>query len=153
MINCHYCGTKTKNPKFCSSSCSASYSNKTKPKRKPEGSCKDCKKPINKRVKYCLECREKRFLPHDKTLGEVIYDKHHKSSAFALVRSRARAVAKSKGKSCFSCGYSKHVEVCHKKPIKEYPLSTMISEINHPDNLLLLCPNCHWEFDKGRLKF
>jgi predicted HNH restriction endonuclease len=23
----------------------------------------------------------------------------------------------------------------------------MISEINKPENLIILCPNCHWEFD------
>ena len=42
MITCLSCGNETKNPKFCSKSCSASYNNKKFPKRKPEHKCIDC---------------------------------------------------------------------------------------------------------------
>ena len=28
-----------------------------------------------------------------------------------------------------------------------------IKEINDSSNIVLLCPNCHWEFDRGLLKF
>lgn len=48
-----------------------------------------------------------------------------------------------------SCGYDKHVEVCHIKPISEYDLDIKVSEINHKSNIHILCPNCHWEFDNG----
>jgi heterodisulfide reductase subunit B len=81
------------------------------------------------------------------TLGEAIYEQLHKSSAFALVRSRARAVFKDHPQICQTCGYDKHVEICHKKAIKDFPHTALVSEINSPDNLLMLCPNCHWEFD------
>jgi len=86
------------------------------------------------------------------TLQEAIYWKHHKSSAFALVRSRARASEKMKKiKSCEICGYSKHVQACHKKPISSFSLNTKISIINENDNIMCLCPNCHWEYDHGLL--
>ena len=83
----------------------------------------------------------------DYTLSEIQYDQHNKSSAWALVRSRARSTIKHLPKVCSKCGYDKHVECCHIKPISEFPLSTKISEVNSENNLILLCPNCHWEHD------
>ena len=50
-------------------------------------------------------------------------------------------------KSCEQCGYDKHVEVCHIKPIQSFPSQTAIDIINDISNLIVLCPNCHWEFD------
>lgn len=49
------------------------------------------------------------------------------------------------------CGYDKHVEVCHIKAIRDFDLKTKIKDINSKENLVLLCPNCHWEFDNGLL--
>ena len=86
------------------------------------------------------------------TLDEAIYKEHYKSSAFAKVRSRARTLAKKWGwKSCLNCNYSKHIEVAHKKAITDFSGNTLLSVINDKSNLLPLCPNCHWEFDKGLL--
>lgn len=82
------------------------------------------------------------------TLKDAIYKYCHKSSAFALVRSRARALfIKLQINSCQKCGYDKHIEACHIKPINEFLEDTMLSEINSIENLIPLCPNCHWEFD------
>jgi hypothetical protein len=33
-----------------------------------------------------------------------------------------------------------------------FPLDTPISVVNSLDNLVGLCPNCHWEFDHGLLQ-
>ena len=86
------------------------------------------------------------------TLDKAIYKKHHRSSAYGLVRIRARAYAKKLGfKSCSKCGYDKHVEIAHIKPISSFPLTALVSEINNKDNIMPLCPNCHWEFDNGLL--
>jgi hypothetical protein len=82
------------------------------------------------------------------TLGEATYTRGHKSSAFCFVRSRARVSEKFCNSSCCErCGYTKHIECCHIKPISSFSIDTMISEINKPENLIILCPNCHWEFD------
>lgn len=150
MTPCLFYGEPTTNPKFCSRSCAASNNNKTHPKRKlGKTLCKNCKSPIRGGLTYCRVCFDR--MKQDYTLKEVKYDKHHKSSAWALVRSRARALVKALPQICISCGYDKHVEVCHKIPIKHFPLETKISEVNHIGNLVLLCPNCHWEFDNGLL--
>lgn len=87
-------------------------------------------------------------VPEDTTLAEAIYTKHHKSSAYALVRTRARAVAKKLGlDSCEVCGYNKHVEIAHIRGISTFEGDTLLSVINARENLKALCPNCHWEFD------
>jgi hypothetical protein len=147
---CHCCGKETNNPKYCSRSCSAIISNKTQIKRKREGKCSDCGNMISSSRSYCGECFVKNRSAKDITLQEATerYSKHHKTSAYCLVRTRARATEKAQSTTCCEhCGYFKHQEVCHIKPISSYPLTTMISEINSADNLLILCPNCHWEFD------
>lgn len=54
-------------------------------------------------------------------------------------------------KSCQSCGYNKHVELAHLKAIADFDKHSLIKEVNAPDNILVLCPNCHWEFDSGML--
>jgi 5-methylcytosine-specific restriction endonuclease McrA len=82
------------------------------------------------------------------TLKEAIYEKHHKSSAFALIRTRARAEGKKLGfTKCCKCGYDKHIEVAHIKPISSFSEEVMISIINSKENIMPLCPNCHWEYD------
>ena len=55
-------------------------------------------------------------------------------------------------KACQKCSYDKHVELCHIKPINSFDDSATVGEINDPKNLLVLCPNHHWEFDNGILK-
>lgn len=144
MNQCAFCGSDTTNPRFCGRSCAASYNNLHHPKRKASKYC-SCGVAIRPSSDMCKSCRA---LTIDYTLEEVIYDKHHKSSAFALVRSRARSVLKQAHRNtCEHCGYDKHVEACHIKAISSFPLSTRLSIVNSLDNLKALCPNCHWEFD------
>lgn len=52
---------------------------------------------------------------------------------------------------CSNCGYSKHIQLCHIKPIKDFSDDTLLKDVNSPDNIIQLCPNCHWEFDHGLL--
>jgi hypothetical protein len=54
-------------------------------------------------------------------------------------------------RTCKACGYDKHINVCHKKDIKDFPMTALIGEINDLNNLIGLCPNHHWEFDHGQL--
>lgn len=111
-------------------------------------SCK-CGKKIDNRSKTCRMCIADCTI----TLGECHqrYKKHHPSSVGALVRDRARRRYKNDKSSCQNCNYSNHVEVCHIKPIHSFDITTLIDDINSPDNILILCRNCHWEFDHGRL--
>lgn len=146
-MNCVHCNKETNNPKYCSRSCSATHTNTSHPKRKPTGKCKTCAKVIHKGKRFCSkECKPIHI--SDIKLQDIIYTNHHKSSAFALVRSHARQTAKKLGfNKCSKCGYDKHFEVCHIKAIASFPLDTLISVINNPNNLVPLCPNCHWEHD------
>jgi hypothetical protein len=154
IVICEVCGKeRDKKPgdlartkhHFCSRSCSASFNNKTSPRRKKTKKCLNCDNKILSSRKYCKDCKYHKI---DHTLNEAIYVQHHKSSAFALVRSRARLVAKEQNwTSCKKCGYDKHIEIAHKKSISSFDGSTKLSTINSPSNLIPLCPNCHWEFD------
>lgn len=153
-MKCLNCDKETDNPKFCSKSCSASFNNRKYPKREMEGTCFLCGEKIKLERKYCASCWSKLSSAEDLTLlqAKQRYSKHHRTSAFALVRSRARSSMKNKPQICANCGYDVHVEVCHIKAISEFPDDTMISEVNDESNLILLCPNCHWEFDHNILK-
>ena len=154
---CKRCGKDTSNPKFCSSSCAASYNNQfninnIKNRKKKTKQCKNCSEKIYSRLTYCPKCYSEWNKSHrgDITLQEAVdsYARHHKSSAFALVRTRARMIAKKLGlDTCVKCGYDKHVEIAHIKAISSFDMSTLISIVNAPENLMPLCPNCHWEHD------
>lgn len=145
---------------FCSRSCSASYTNKTSPKRALEGNCKECNKPISSALSFCKECSKwtrspikGRLYYDDKTLEEATRE-GKKASRYCTIREYARKTLLKSGieKCCKNCGYDNHVEVCHIKSISSFDLSTTIREINDLSNLIYLCPNCHWELDKGILK-
>lgn len=160
MNTCLECGEETGNPKFCSRSCAGSYNNRKYPKRKLEQAiCVRCEQPFEKhtwknRKSLCPACRKKKneywdtLKLGDIRSGEGLYRQ------YGRVRDAARNLAKRLGllDRCQICGYDKHVEVCHKKSISEYEDTTSISTINDPSNFLILCPNCHWEFDHGMLK-
>jgi hypothetical protein len=72
----------------------------------------------------------------------------------ARIRSLARKLYRNSDcpKYCICCGYAKYYEVCHVIAISDFPDTALVSEVNSLDNLMALCPNCHWEFDHGLLK-
>lgn len=51
---------------------------------------------------------------------------------------------------CVRCDFPA-ITVSHKRAVADFPDDTLIKDINAPDNLLGLCPNCHWMWDKGYL--
>ena len=51
------------------------------------------------------------------------------------------------------CGYDKHYEVCHINDLTNQDSNKTLFEVNHPTNLIHLCPNCHWEFDNHLVDF
>jgi len=153
-MKCLNCKKETDNPKYCSRSCAAKVNNKT-PKRKRKTKCRDCSKLVISGYTYCEDCislgrhqRNSMWLA-DRTFGEEIKGKSG-AGKYTNIRIHARKVVKNEKKECVKCGYDKHVEVCHIKPIKDFSFDSLISEINDMKNLMLLCPNCHWEFDNIR---
>lgn len=119
-LNCK-CSFYGDGKKYCSISCS----NSAQPKRK-------------KTIKPIKIKKEFLFTQLSKTKAECLR---------STIQKHARIVMKDQLKKCIKCGYEKHVEVCHLKSVSSFPDSALISEINDPKNLTILCPNCHWELD------
>ena len=125
----------------------------------------------NKKAYYCKKCGELIGYGHKEYSRRNLCDKCQSNyvdwSAITYgemtskrkyqVNSRIRELARNlysksdKPKQCMKCGYDKHYEVCHIKGISTFSDDTPISEINNLDNLIALCPNCHWELDNGLL--
>ncbi|WP_225894357.1 HNH endonuclease [Atlanticothrix silvestris] len=153
-MNCQHCGQNTTNPIFCSRSCAASYNNQKHPKRsKQKRLCKYCGISIVGRRTTCDTCNPCYVDWSSLTLSDI------RSKALYQYSARVRQVARNiyrqsdKPKQCAVCGYDKHYEVCHIKPIKDFPNNRFVGQINHIDNLLALCPNHHWELTTGFLLF
>ena len=138
---------------YCSSSCAAKINGVKYPKRAVEGNCKDCFTPIPSSLTYCKKCKIEKISIDNQTLYEATRD-GKKASRYCMIREKARKSLINSGveKYCKNCGYDKHVETCHIKSISSFELDITIKEINDLSNLVFLCPNCHWEFDKGILK-
>ncbi len=82
----------------------------------------------------CVACR---------VIGDYSFKKKFRED----VKQSAQLVCRYWKRVCAHCGYDKHVEICHIKAVKDFPNTSTIGDINKEDNLILLCPNCHWEFD------
>jgi hypothetical protein len=150
---CPVCGRDTRNPKFCSRSCAAKQNNIRVPKRRPAGRCSVCGRPVPRRNKYCHEHRPDTRLDRTQPIRDVADGSDHPACRHARLRQDARRLYLStRPYRCVRCGYDKHIEVCHKRALTSFPLDAPISVVNSPDNLVGLCPNCHWEFDHGLLQ-
>ena len=154
MQRCLNCNKDTHNAKFCSKSCAASYNNKVFPKTrvKRQYKCIICGMPTINDRKYCDEHNPQKVDWSKVTIEETLYNNSNASNSYARIRDSAKRLYKrsNKTKKCI-CGYDKHYEVCHIKPIGSFDKSTPISIVNSLNNLIALCPNCHWEFDHGML--
>lgn len=105
----------------------------------------ECGNKKNKKSAKCQECVSAK----DITLLEakLRYKSLQQSNAYSLIRWRARQKYNKVFTCCSKCGYDKHFEVCHIKPISSFSDDTLLSQINDISNIIALCPNCHWEFD------
>jgi len=157
---CMRCGNiieKTKNRKyneinkmlFCGRDCFLKYRKETIPETKKEKRKREKSIEIinNKNFYYGVMCSL-----FSKTKREV-FEENTFWSARGRLGSNAREILLVNFglEFCKNCKYDKHVEVCHIIPISEFNDDAYIWEINSPNNLIALCPNCHWEFDHGIL--
>lgn len=132
---CENCGELTKNPRFCSRSCAGKRPN---PKRRKSKPCPDCGSPIHIKRTRCKTC----FIALKSAGKQYKYQSTH-----AKIRGAARQITGTRIQKCILCGYDKFVETCHVRSVSSFKEDDMLSVINDPSNLILLCPNCHWEFD------
>jgi len=160
---CSRCGALTLNPKFCSRSCAAKVNNSSHPKRvafRVKRTCTLCTNEyvcanghLSKRYcQACLETRETRKVSADLTIGYYLNGRAVRGRHPSWVRAQVRELNRRSNSHllalpCHACGYAKHVELAHIKSISSFPKSALITEVNHPDNVVQLCRNCHWEFD------
>lgn len=154
FINCAGCSKLTKNDKFCSRRCSAN--NNIQAQARVKTYCKKCNILLADRwipKKLCDNCR----IPesYTKTLKEL-RDIYGTFQFHAKIRGLARSNYLKYNKNCKIeckiCKYNLHCDICHIKPIKDFTDDSLLSEINHIDNLVALCKNHHWEFDNGHIK-
>lgn len=161
-MNCLQCNTiiESKHAKmFCSRSCAATYNNTKNPKRTLTKKCIKCEVLISSSKKYCKVCagtvlnthggpRSKSIQISDNyTIEHVV--KRTGSNRYDRVRAHAHRKYKAEllKPTCNQCSYNKHVEICHIIPISDFPKTTTLKEVNDRNNILFLCPNCHWEYD------
>lgn len=87
------------------------------------------------------------------TKGFIFSNNEDRHKSRVKIRKNAHKVfaSQNKPRHCHVCQYSRKVEICHIKPIKDFALTATMSEINHPDNLVALCANHHWELDHDLL--
>ena len=69
------------------------------------------------------------------------------------IRRHARQVLRFRKRVCANCGFDQYVETCHVKAVSSFGEDSTIAEINCPENLVFLCPNCHKLLDNGHLVF
>lgn len=162
MNACKTCGKETKNNKFCSRSCSAKTNNIGNHYHKPRQKiCKNCSAVFEIfRGNICKTCKEKtkeirtlEIISKKSTTLKDLFDRSSmkglpRAMRFVEVRNTARSWNKH-WESCAVCDYQLHIEICHIRPVSEFPDTSTLGEVNDPLNIIGLCPNHHWELDNG----
>ena len=141
LKTCAVCKSNTYNNTYCSKKCS----NIGAPRRVAKIKiCKKCNinkvKDIRRRCELCKVDRSRL----NKTIKQISLSG---SNRYSSIREHARLLYLKPDALCQKCNYAKHIEVCHIKPISKFPEDTLLSVVNAKENILLLCPNCHWELD------
>ncbi len=116
--------------------------------------CDECGIKVRSKSRMCRSCNARsKSTTSTLTRGDLMKRRGSYQSARSSIRRLAVKVFCSSGKprKCHKCGYDTYYEVCHIKAVKDFPLTALISDINHIDNLVALCPTHHWEFDNGLL--
>jgi hypothetical protein len=162
-----------KRKKYCNHACFATHSNKNRVRVKKRKSvkCGSCDVVMSLQMAsdkmFCSRrCAGKGFMRarpdlhvvapknsmvRDPTLtkGRLFDPCRTWQAARSLIQKQARRILRESGKqkSCLVCGYSKHVDACHIRDVSSFSDDSLISEINHIDNIVPLCKNHHWEYD------
>ena len=125
-------------------------------KRKPCPDCGNLMNYLSEKCKNCYKSKSKeQLIIMEMTIGEYRKKQSgkHGSWANAEIRQFARTWNKElRKKPCQNCGYNKHIELCHIKAVSSFSDTAKLKDVNSKDNLYVLCPNCHWEFDSGLLE-
>lgn len=140
---------KTYNQLFCSKRCQENY-NQLNWQRHHKNNCKQCGITVKLTSSLCKKCiaQSRKIIKSTMTLGQLKSLSKRPRQWESRIRTEARDIV-GEGHSCFNCNYSLHFEVCHIKPIASFDEEELVSTINSPQNLTVLCRNCHWEQEHG----
>jgi hypothetical protein len=172
-VKCNTCNVEFDKPdyqmkktkqNFCTRRCSNIKSNENRWKNhitiKEKYKCDVCGKRRDYRTKhkmcelcYSVQQRNKNKLI---TIGEI-KRKHNERINGKWYSAEIRNYARTWNSDlintpCQKCKYDTHSELCHIKAIKDFDDKSILGDINDPKNIVVLCPNHHWEFDNGTLK-
>ena len=151
---------------FCDSSCAASFNNRgvcRRVSRRTKRKCEQCMKVFvparggkGQKQRFCSRpCADLRKHVDWERLskGELFARYKTWQTARSVIQSLARAKVLSRADflCCVSCGYTKHVEVAHRRAVSAFPDTALLAEINALTNLVPLCPTHHWEQEHGHL--
>lgn len=149
---------------FCSQQCAniELAKNRKKSKQCQVDNCLNI--VLHKNNKYCIECfskklyktktiSRKRFNNLDQITLKDLRLNYSTAKYHAKVRADARAAYKESNRLliCEICKYSKHVIICHIQGLSSFSLDSTIAEVNNQKNLIALCLNHHYEFDRNLL--
>jgi HNH endonuclease len=157
---CRQCGTSFQREnsssrelgQFCSLSCCAKWQASRRLGSGKPKVCLDCGSTIQRRTRRCIQCAStyRARAAAEQTLGKLRAE-YSISQFHAKVRENARGNYTGK-RECAACGYNLHVDICHIRPVADFPAEATLAEVNAPSNLIALDKRCHWEFDHGYLK-
>jgi hypothetical protein len=126
--------------KFCTRSCAASFNNKLHPKRSNGyvANCKYCNEIIRgRKQRENLFCDNKCRLADLDKIRNTDFEQGKLSSVVAK-----KVLVSQHGLQCMECGWDKINSVSNKCPVELEHMDGN-SQNNLPENLKLLCPNCH----------
>ena len=154
MNHCLHCGAATPNAKYCSRSHAAIHTNQQSPKRRRTHTCAaTCDTLIPGNRQFCAVHGKRKADYRTLTVAQLKAKDAIKHPRYyrGYLNSITRLLNAHRPRICQACGYNKHVEYCHVRPIKSFNDAATVQEVSGPDNILVLCPNWHWEYDHGLL--